>query len=121
VRDSLEFNKFSLPGAVSIPIDSLFIANNIQLLSSDAFKIIFYSNGTSLADHAWLLSKTAGFPNVYVMKGGLNEWFNSIILPKPPKEWASQEEFEKYSFRLFASRFFTGAGEQATEISANKK
>jgi hypothetical protein len=43
------------------------------------------------------------------MKGGLNEWFSTIMLPEEPGELASSEEIELYQFRTGASIYF-GSG-----------
>ena len=120
VRSPEQYKEFSLPGAVNIPIDSLFTETNMQLLSgSDVYNIVFFSNGSSLADKAWLMATTAGYKNLHVLKGGLNAWFNDLLQPKRPADWATKEEFQKYYFRLAAARYFTGA--TGSEEAASSK
>ncbi len=117
VRMPEQYKQFSLPGAINMPIDSLLNETNQQLLSgSDVYNIVFFSNGTSLADKAWLIATAAGFKNLHVLKGGLNAWFNDLLQPKRPADWAKQAEFQKYEFRRAAARFFTGAtgGEESS-------
>ncbi len=110
VRKPEQYKEFTLPGAINIPIDSLFLQKNLQLLSgADVYTIVFFSNGSSLADKAWLIATAAGYNNLYVLKGGLNAWFNELLQPKRPADWATKEEFDKYNFRLAAARYFTGA------------
>ena len=43
------------------------------------------------------------------MKGGLNEWVETIIRPVAPAETAPETAFEQYNFRKAASMYFTGA------------
>lgn len=108
VRTPEEYKEYSLQGALNIPYDSLLNESSKGLVNQDIYKIIFYSNGSSLADQAWLTCKRIGYDNNYVMKGGLNRWFQTIIRPIKPEEFALPEEFELYSFRKGASMFFGG-------------
>jgi len=110
VRNPQQYKEFTLPGAINIPVDSILNPSNLQILSgSDVYNIVFFSNGTSLADKAWLIATTTGIKNLHVLKGGLNAWFNQLLQPKRPPDWAKQAEFKKYEFRKAAARFFTGA------------
>ena len=121
VRSPQQYKEFSLPGALNIPIDSLLLEKNQQLfLNPDVYTVVFYSNGNSLADYAWLITKDAGFRSLYVMEGGLNAWFTKILMPKRPKDWEKQEAFEKYYRRRAYARFFTGASEEESSSSAPK-
>ena len=45
------------------------------------------------------------------MKGGLNEWFNTIIEIGKPSVTASSTDLELLSFRNAARQYFTGAGQ----------
>jgi len=109
VREPDEFNKFSLPGAINIPLKNILDNQWTDLLNQDIKKNIFYSNGTIYANQAWVLTKRLGFKQNYVMKGGLNEWVETIIRPTIPTETASKEEFARYEFRKGASAFFGGS------------
>ncbi len=120
VRKPEAYKQFTLPGSINIPLDSLFTDNNRKLLEQDVYKLVFFSNGTSLADRAWLLSTAAGYTGLYVMKGGLNAWFNDLLMPKRPSDIAPPQEFDLYNFRRGAAAFFTGAsaGEEASPAKA---
>ena len=110
VRNPEQYKEFTLPGAINIPVDSIVNHSNLELLSgSNVYNIVFFSNGTSLADKAWLIATATGIKNLHVLKGGLNAWFNQLLQPKRPPDWAKQIEFKKYEFRKAAARFFTGA------------
>jgi hypothetical protein len=50
-----------------------------------------------------------GYNSIYVMKGGLNCWIETIVQPEMPDETASKEAFELYNTRRGASMYFTGA------------
>ncbi len=106
LRQKKEFEAFSLPNAINIPLDSLLNTNNEDYLNQEQFEVVFYSNGDIFADQAWQLCKRMGYENLHVLKGGLNEWFTTIIDPKIPNEDMSELEFKKYNFRKSASVYF---------------
>ena len=114
VRSAEEFKKFHLKSAINIPLDSLLNKNkkggfvNDDILNQDVYTNVLYSNGTIYSSQAWLLLRRLNFKNNYVMKGGLNNWIETIIKPKRPANSAPKEDFDKYSFRKAASMFFGG-------------
>ncbi len=118
VRSSEEYSEYSLPGALNIPLKDIFLPEKQELLTSKGVETIFFSNGDILADQAWILCKRTGLQNIFVMKGGLNEWFNSFFQVLPPPESSSSAEIELYQFRSGVRQYFTG-GE--TEVVPGKK
>ncbi len=108
VRDAKSYQKYSLPGALNIPVAQLLSDENKDMLNQDVYRIVFYSNGSSLADKAWLLCSTMGYDHLYVLKGGLNRWFGTIIRPPQPGPMAGSEDYDLYEFRKGASAFFGG-------------
>lgn len=109
VRSPEEFQQYSLPGAINIPIDSLVASNSLMYFGIPGTKVVFVSNDDIKADQSWVLTKRLGFKSTYVMKGGLNQWMETIIQPKEPDEDAPSVAFETYSFRKGAQLYFTGA------------
>ena len=118
VRSADEFNKFSLPNAVNVPLDSLVNKSSMDYLGIPGMDVVFISNDDIKADEAWVLAKRLGFNSTYVMKGGLNRWIETIIQPKEPAEESPRTAFETYEFRKGAQLFFTGA---KVEIKTLKK
>jgi rhodanese-related sulfurtransferase len=108
VRDMYDYLDFSLPGAHSIPLEEILLYDWVDSLSYEQSKIVLFSNGDIKADQAWMLLKRNNYSNLHVMKGGLNEWFETIIQPQQPPETASDEEIDRYQFRRGASIYFTG-------------
>jgi rhodanese-related sulfurtransferase len=106
VRKPNEYKKFTLPGAINIPFDSLLNQKNIAILNQNIYKVVLFSNGSSLADEAWLLLHRMNFDGTFVMKGGLNQWFATIIRPTKPEEYADKKQWELYNFRKAASMYF---------------
>lgn len=120
VRSADEYEKFSLPGAISLPIDSLMSKNYLGYLGIRGTKAVFYSDDDIKADQAWVLAKRLGFDNIYVMKGGLNCWMETIIRPEIPDADAPKTAWDNYSFRKGASMYFTGAETGTGEASKVK-
>lgn len=118
VRSSEEYFEFSLPGALNIPLKDIFLPEQQELLTRKGVETIFYSNSDILADQAWILCKRKGLQNIFVMKGGLNEWFNSFFQLQPPPETSSAAEIELYQFRNGVRQYFTG-GE--TEVAPKQE
>ena len=108
VRDMYDYLDFSLPGAHSIPLEEILLYDWVDSLSYEQSKIVLFSNGDIKADQAWMLLKRNSYSNLHVLKGGLNEWFETIIQPERPPETASDEEIDRYQFRRGASIYFTG-------------
>ena len=105
-RSKKEFNEFSLPNAINIPLKNLLDDDYIGYIDQDVYDVILYSNDSFHADQAWMIGNRLGFKKLYVLKGGLNEWFNTIINPKQPEETMPREAFELYSFRKAAGMYF---------------
>ncbi len=111
VRMADYYQEYSLPGAVNIPLEDILNPDWKDYLAQEGMDIVFFANSDLSAEQAWMLAKRMGYHNLYVMKGGLNRWFETIIKPQKPAETASGDEFELYDFRRGASQYFTGGGQ----------
>jgi sulfur-carrier protein adenylyltransferase/sulfurtransferase len=110
VRSQDEFEKFSLPGAINIPVTDLLSEAYTDVLNQDIKMNIFYSNGTLTANEAWMITRQLGYKNNFVLEGGLNYWFDAILNPQKPATTSSDEEFAKYDFRKSAGQALGGGG-----------
>ena len=119
-RPEKEFNEFSLPNAVNIQLKDFFDEELNNYLDQDIYDVILFSNDNFFADEAWMLGNRLGYKNLFVLKGGLNEWFNTIIDPKYPDETMPREAFELYSFRKAAGMYF-GVGTTKTKAEEKPK
>ncbi len=113
VRDAEEYKNFSLPGAINLPLDSILTSTAKAYMGQDVRAIVFYGNGTIYANQAWMLGQRLGYKNLFVMKGGLNRWVETILRPIAPSASASSAELETYQFRRGASQFFGGSSDVA--------
>lgn len=126
VRNPREFDMFSLPGAINVPLQDILSEGNIDLLNQGTKMNIFYSNGSTEANEAWLLTRQLGYQNNYVLQGGLNYWMETILNPLKPGSIASNDEIARYDFRKAASMALGGgdvssiAPVSATSVSTPK-
>jgi rhodanese-related sulfurtransferase len=118
VREKSEFEKYSLPGALNIPLSQLLNEDWRGYIDQNVNDVIFFSNDDVLAEQAWVLCKQLGYKNLYVLDGGLNYWFETIMQPKKPADTDPIEAFDLYAFRTGASIYF-GAG--SVEVPAPPK
>lgn len=108
VRSHEEFDAYSLPGAINIPLANLLSPVDRAQLNCKDYLVVFYSNGTVLAEKAWVIARRLGCANCLILKGGLNEWTTNILDPKEPPATASRVEFERYQLHKAASLYFAG-------------
>ena len=108
VRSQDEFEKFSLKGAINIPVTDLLSEKYADILNQDGKMNVFYSNGTLTANEAWMVTRQLGYNNNFVLEGGLNYWFEAILNPKKPASTSPNEEFAKYDFRKSAGAALGG-------------
>lgn len=120
VRDADSYASYTLPGSVNVPVDSLMSDNYLGYLGIPGVKTVFFSNDDIKADQAWVISKRLGFNSIYVMKGGLNGWMETIIDPQEPSDDEPYSAYETYTFRKGAQLYFTGSQTEDTETSKVK-
>jgi rhodanese-related sulfurtransferase len=122
VRDKKEFDAFSLQGAINIPLNKVLSTEFEAYLNQDTFDVILYSNDNYFANQAWYLCNRMEYKNIYVLKGGLNEWFSTILNPQLPKETDPKQAFIEYDFRKAAAMYFgVGNNTNTTTIARPKK
>ncbi|MEE4258570.1 MAG: rhodanese-like domain-containing protein [Bacteroidales bacterium] len=119
VRSSDEYDEFTLPNAIHMPLDSIINNSNNMYFGIKGMNVVFISNDDIKADQAWVINKRLGYKSTYVMKGGLNSWYETILNPKRPPETSPATDFELYTFRKGARLYFTGA--QIDTSSKQKK
>ena len=109
VRSSDEFDKFSLPNAINIPLVDILNPEWEGYINQDVKLNVFYSNGTTDANEAWMITRQLGYENNYVLQGGLNYWAETIMNPEAPSATSPDEEIAKYNFRKGAGAALGGA------------
>lgn len=120
VRSADDFDKFSLPNSINIPLSDILNSEYEGYLHQDVKLNVFYSNGTTDANQAWMITRQLGYENNYVLQGGLNYWAESIMNPEAPDEMNPNEEIAKYNFRKGAGAALGGASLEATNSTPMK-
>lgn len=108
VRSPEEFEKYSLPGAINIPLPDLLSDEYADILDQDIMMNVFYSNGSLQANEAWMITRQLGYRNNFVLEGGLNYWYEAILNPQKPSALSPDEEFLKYDLRKGAGMALGG-------------
>ena len=98
-----------LPRAIHIPEDSILNEKFELFFDQEIRKNILYSTDDLVSQQVWMKLKLKGYPNVYMLKGGLAAWNTDILDPQHPGASASQNEMNRYSKRSAARLYFTGA------------
>ena len=119
VRDAFDFQKFSLPNATNLNIENIVSDEWSEFMNQDKYTIVIYSNGNVDAVEAWMLCRMKGYENIFVLQGGLNNWYETILNPQKPASTMADEELAKYEFRKAAGSSLGGvAGDSASAVPA---
>jgi uncharacterized protein len=112
VREPADYTRYHIPGALNVPLATLgpdFARRNER--------IIFYSDGGIHAAQAWFLIRALGFPSVYMLYGGLEEWTDVVLHPAAPAAGAPPVEQVDFARRAAVARYFGGSPRGASESS----
>jgi rhodanese-related sulfurtransferase len=121
LRSEEAYKRYNLPGSINIPFAKLFDEEWAPYIDQIARKNVFYSNGTTLSSQAWMLTRQRGFKNNYILNGGLNNWYATIIEPEEPASSNGDEAIHDYRARLGAKQFFTGQGAASASSTVTAK
>jgi rhodanese-related sulfurtransferase len=118
VRSPGEYKKFTLEGAVNIPLDNLLDESNLAYYDTELYTPVLFSNGDTYANEALLILASYDYKGLKVMKGGLNRWYRTILNPLPPDEKTmTGTDWKTYLFRKGAQIYFTGIQTDGTAQS----
>lgn len=118
LRSSEEYNKFHLPGAYNIPVTELLNDEYRYVINQDLKLNVFYSNGTVIADEAYIITRQMGYYNNYVLEGGLNYWAETIMNPEKPAITSPNDELARYDFRIGAGQALGGGSAVSSSSTA---
>lgn len=107
LRTPEEFRAVNIPGSVNIPYGKLLDSDPGSLLNNGKTRNIFYSNGDFDANYALAIARGLKNNNTNVMKGGLNEWFHTIMNSNFTGERISARENALFETRTSAKKLFT--------------
>lgn len=107
LRPAAEYRKMNIPGSINIPYDELLSKDPGSFLNNGTTRNIFYSNGDFDSNYALAIAKGLNYKNTYIMKGGLNEWFNIVMNSSFTGEKISARENALFETRTRARKMFT--------------
>jgi rhodanese-related sulfurtransferase len=108
LRSPEDYEKFSLEGALNIPFGKIMEKENREYFGRPELMKVFYANNDLSSEQAWVMLRRAEYKNIFVMKGGLTEWVQTIMKPVKPSDQMTQSDLELYNRRLAARRYFSG-------------
>lgn len=106
LRDADEFRKCNIPGSVNIPLVDLLNPEWSVYFKQKNIRTIFYGNSDQNANIAWTIATGLGTENCFVMKGGLNEWFKTVMLTKFEGDRITPRENALFENRYKAREIF---------------
>ena len=107
IRSPEEFLAVNIPGSVNVPYDQFINNDPGWFLSNPDIKTILYSNGDFESNYALVIARGLKYKNIYVMKGGLNEWFNTVMNSRFTGERITARENALFETRTRAGKLFT--------------
>jgi rhodanese-related sulfurtransferase len=106
LRSPQEFADYHIPRAENVPVASL---SDYPLLRNET--IVLYSEGGIHSAQAWFLLKAKEYKGVYMLRGGLDEWKEKILFPRPAVN-PTPEEAAAFARAREVSRFFGGSPQE---------
>lgn len=106
LRNEEEFNKCNIPGSVNIPFDDLLDPDWSGYFNQEKVRTVFYGNGDQFANIAWTIATGLGYENSFIMKGGLNEWYKTVMLTQFEGETITPRENALFENRYKARDIF---------------
>jgi rhodanese-related sulfurtransferase len=107
LRSEEQFRECNIPGSVNIPYQHLLDPRWDATFHQKSIKTILYGNGDLTAAHAWTIATGRGYKNMYILKGGLNEWFGTVMLSSFSGAKITPAENARFETRVNARKAFT--------------
>jgi rhodanese-related sulfurtransferase len=106
LRTPGEFRVCNIPGSVNIPYAEFLKKDPAPYLDDPGMHHIFYSNDGLNASYAQTLAIGLGYKNCFVMKGGLNAWYATIMNSEFTGSKISARENALFETRFKARNLF---------------
>jgi rhodanese-related sulfurtransferase len=106
LRSAKEFAECNIPGSVNIPYADFLKKDPGPYLEDPGMRHIFYSNDDLHASYAQTLAVGLGYKNCFIMKGGLNAWYETIMNSEFTGDKISARENALFETRLRARNLF---------------
>lgn len=107
VRTPHEYRECTIPGSINIPLADLLNPDWQGYLNQEKVRNILFSNSDEKAGFAWSVVTGLDYKNNFVMAGGMNEWFRTVMLSEFSGGVISPRENVLFENRYRARRTFT--------------
>lgn len=107
LRSSGQYRECNIPGSINIPCADLLNPLWEGTINQKEVKNIFYANDDQIACYAWTIATGLGYKNNFIMKGGLNEWFKTVMLSQFSGQKITPVENALFGNRMNARETFT--------------
>jgi rhodanese-related sulfurtransferase len=119
IREPEEYLRVNIPGAINIPFRDLLSPDWSGYLDEPGKTAVIYSNGNTLALEAWMLCTQQGYPDIKIMKGGMNEWFRVVMESEFTGDKITAAENALFETRYRARDFFTNMNSLPDSLKSN--
>ncbi len=96
----------NIPGSVNVPYSDFLKSDPGLILNDKNMKYVFYSNGDLNAGYALAIARGMKYNNTFIMKGGLNDWFETVMNSSFSGEVISARENALFEARTKSKRLF---------------
>lgn len=107
LRSQEEFKALNIPGSINVPYKDFLNNDPGSFLGNGNLITILYSNGDFDSNSAFIIAGGMNYRNIYVMKGGLNEWFNKVMNSSFKGDRITARENALFETRSRARKLFT--------------
>jgi rhodanese-related sulfurtransferase len=107
LRPAAAYAAYHIPPAENVPVAAL-TTSSLQRNE----KIVLYAEDGARTAQAWMLLRARGYKGVYILRGGLEAWKDSVLFPRMADN-ASPEQTVEFAKRREVSRFFGGTPQAA--------
>jgi len=120
VRNDAAFAEFTLPGAIHIPTAKVLDMGYKKLLQEKNQPVLFFGFDDTDANQAWLALRRSGLKEVFVLEGGLNQFFYHVFQAESkPGKYNEMQQFEARFIERAREAF--QSGEAAQKINKKAK
>lgn len=91
IRSAQEFQEYHIPTAQNVSLPRIM---DVSVKPDET--VVLYSEGGTHAAQAWFFLKAGGAKDVFFLRGGLNEWMDSVMNPALPVSDRTRQVMEYF-------------------------
>ncbi|MEQ9266279.1 MAG: rhodanese-like domain-containing protein [Balneolaceae bacterium] len=102
LRPASDFEKFNIPSSINLTLSEL-----LDFETPRHSSLILYSDNDTQSEQAYFMLKGLGKTQHFVLKGGVEDWYDYILYPKLPKAVTDSNQMLVSKIKALTS-FFGG-------------